>query len=159
MHNDGEVYTLSPYSLVWDGDCYYAVGYLEKYDKVVSHRVDRILKRPEILEEVDYVEADPDFDINQFINTMFRMYDAPRREVELICDNDVMDAIIDWFGTEVKTYPCDGDEEHFIVEAEIAVGKLFYNWIFGFGGKVKIAASEDVREEYRRMVLEAVNVV
>ena len=84
---------------------------------------------------------------------------APRREVELICDNDVMDAIIDRFGTEARTYPCYDDEERFAVEAEVAVGKLFFNWIFGFGGKVRIAAPEDVREEYRKKVLEAVNAV
>ena len=152
LHNDGEVYTLSPYSLVWDGDCYYVVGYSDKYERVVSHRVDRILKRPEILEE-DSVPPSDDFDINKFINTMFRMYDAPRREVELICDNDVMDAIIDRFGVDVKIYP--RDSERVFVESEVAVGKLFYNWVFGFGGKVKIAAPEDVKEEYKKMVLEA----
>ena len=38
------------------------------------------------------------FDVNKYINTTFRMYNAPRRQVELVCDNGVMDAIIDRFG-------------------------------------------------------------
>ena len=80
---------------------------------------------------------------------------APRQEEELICDNDVMAAFIDRFGTEVKTYPCDDDEEHFVVEAEVAVSKLYYNWILGFGGKVKIAGPEEVKTEYKKMVKKA----
>ena len=58
------------------------------------------------------------------------MYNAPRAEVELLCDNSVMDAIIDRFGPDVQTYA--GDLQNFRVIEEIAVGKVFFNWIFGF---------------------------
>ena len=44
-------YTFSPYSLVWDGDNYYVVGYSDKYENIGSHRVDRIAEQPEILDE------------------------------------------------------------------------------------------------------------
>ena len=42
LHHGGERYTFSPYSLVWDGDNYYVVGYSDKYQTIGSHRVDRI---------------------------------------------------------------------------------------------------------------------
>ena len=45
--------------------------------------------------------------------------------------------IIDRFGPNVETYACD--QQNFRVIAEIAVGKIFFNWIFGFDGKVKMA--------------------
>lgn len=154
LHNGGEFYTFSPYSLVWDGDFYYVVGYSDKYQNVGSHRVDRIYRRPEVLDNAA-VPAPVGFDINKFVNTMFRMYNAPRREVELICDNSVMDAIIDKLGPNVNTYACD--LHNFRVIAEVAVGKVFFNWIFGFGGKVKIKAPEDVKNKYRDMVLKAAN--
>ena len=51
LHNNGEKYTFSPYSLIWDGDFYYVVGYSDKYKSIGSHRVDRIAKQPEILDE------------------------------------------------------------------------------------------------------------
>lgn len=152
LHHGGEQYTFSPYSLVWDGDNYYVVGYSDKYDSIGSHRVDRIYQRPEILNEA-VVPAPLGFDINKYINTMFRMYNAPRKEVELVCDNGVMDAIIDKFGPDVETYACD--QHNFRVIAEIAIGSVFFNWIFGFGGLVKIKAPEDVKEEYKKQVLKA----
>jgi len=156
LHHGGEVYTFSPYSLVWDGDFYYVVGYSDKYQSVGSHRVDRIYQRPEILSEAA-VPAPLGFDVSKYIHTTFRMYNAPRREVELVCDNGVMDAIIDRFGPDVETYACD--QQNFRVIAEIAVGNVFFNWIFGFGGKVWIKAPEDVKEQYREQVLKAVKMI
>ena len=47
LHNNGEMYIFSPYSLIWDGDFYYVVGFSEKHQSIGSHRVDRIFKRPE----------------------------------------------------------------------------------------------------------------
>ena len=35
------------------------------------------------------------------------------------------------------------------------MGTVFYNWVFGFGGKVKIKAPEDVKEEYKKRILAA----
>lgn len=61
------------------------------------------------------------------------MYNAPRREVELVCDNGVMDAIIDRFGPDVETYACD--QQNFRVIAEVAVGTVFFNWILDLAVK------------------------
>lgn len=152
LHNGGEKYIFSPYSLVWDGDFYYVIGYSEKYKRLGSHRVDRIAETPEILDEPT-VPAGPGFDANKYINTMFRMYDAPRKEVELVVSNGLVNPIIDRFGPDVTIYACD--QENFRVITEVAVGTVFYNWVFGFEGKVKIKAPEDVKEEYKRRILAA----
>lgn len=156
LHHDGETYIFSPYSMVWDGDYYYVVGYSDKYHSIGSHRVDRIYRRPEILEE-SAIPPEANFDINTYVNTMFRMYNSDRCEVELQVDNSLMDAIIDKFGIDVKTYACD--QQSFRVIETIAVGTVFYNWVFGFNGKVKIKAPQHVREEYRNLVLSAANSV
>lgn len=156
LHHSGETYSFSPYSLVWDGDLYYVVGYSDKYQSIGSHRVDRIYQRPEILNEAA-VPAPLGFDVNKYINTTFRMYNAPRKEVELVCDNGVMDAIIDRFGPNVETYACD--QQNFRVIAEVAVGTVFFNWVFGFGGRVRIKAPEDVKEKYKVQVQKAAELI
>lgn len=156
LHHGGEIYSFSPYSLVWDGDNYYVVGYSDKYKSIGSHRVDRIAKNPDILEE----SAAPQpvgFDVAKYIKTTFRMYNAPRVEVELLCDNSVMDAIIDRFGPNVHTYA--GDLQNFRVIEEVAIGNVFFNWIFGFEGKVRIKGPESVKEQYRQLVLRAAELV
>ena len=156
LHNEGKTYVFSPYSLVWDGDYYYVIGYSDKYQSIGSHRVDRIYKRPEILEEAA-IPPPVGFDISTYINTMFRMYDADRQEVELQVDNQLMDAIIDKFGPDVTTYACD--QHSFRVVAVVSVGTTFYNWIFGFRGKVKLRGPEIVRQEYAALVREAAELI
>ena len=84
---------------------------------------------------------------------MFRMYNSERCTVELVCDNSVMDAIIDRFGEDVRTYA--NNMNTFRAEVEIAANHVFYSWVFGFGGRVKIKSPENVKAEYIQMVKEA----
>lgn len=150
---DGYWYKFSPYRLVWNGDYYYVVGWYEKYKRIMSYRVDRIVSVPKILEDEDIIPMPKDFDLDHHLNTMYHMFSTDRREVELICNNDVMDAIIDRFGEDVSTYAFD--MENFKVEVEVAVNKLFFMWIFGFEGKVIIRNPIDVKRQYEKMIFDS----
>lgn len=146
---DGYTYVFSPYKLIWNGDYYYAVGYSDKHEGIGSFRVDRIVRQPKVLED-DAVLPPDDFNLNTYLNSMFRMYNGNRKEVELICDNEMMDAIIDKFGKDVNVLA--NDMKSFRVITEVAVGNVFFSWIFGFGGKVSIKSPQDVKEQYSQMV-------
>lgn len=151
LKHNGRAYVLSPLHLVWNGDFYYLVGVAED-NSIKNFRVDRIAKCPKILEE-NSIPAHEDFDIDDYINTTFRMFNAKHTDVELLCDNDVIDSIIDRFGenieiTEVAT-------EKFKITVNIATSHIFYSWVFGFGGKVKILGPNVVRDEYLNMVKKA----
>ena len=148
---DGYTYIFSPYKLIWNGDYYYAVGYSEKHKGIGSFRLDRIVRQPNILEE-EITFPPKGFDLNTYLNSMFRMYNGKRKEIELVCDNDVMDAIIDKFGKDVKVLA--NDMRSFRVIANISVGSVFYSWVFGFGGKVTIKAPEEVKNEYKKIVMD-----
>lgn len=153
-HN-GEVYLFSPYYLVWNGDYYYVVGYSEKHLGIGSFRLDRFVNPPEILERAACPQPFS-FDITKYINTMFRMYDSEHAEVELICDNDTMDAIVDKFGTRVQTKQID--KETFQVRVNVAISHVFFSWIFGFCGKVQIESPNEVRKQYLKMLENSINV-
>ncbi len=149
LKHDGEVYVFSPYKLIWNGDYYYVVGYSEKHEGIGSFRLDRIVKQPEILDE-DTIQPSSDFDLNFYLNSMFHMYNGERREIELICDNDVMDSIIDKFGKDVAIETLDN--QTFRATVITSVGSVFYSWIFGFGGKVSIQSPLDVKSHYFDML-------
>lgn len=72
------------------------------------------------------------------------------KNVELICDNSVMDSIIDRFGQDVTTYA--NDMTSFRVIVNVATSHVFYSWVFGFGGLVKIKAPQDVKDKYEEML-------
>ena len=149
LKHDGETYVFSPYTLVWNGDYYYVVGYSDKHKNIGSFRVDRIFAQPTILK--DTAEPMPkDFDIAEYVNTMFRMYNSDRMEVELICDNSVMGSIIDRFGEDVKTYAYNMNAFKAVVN--VAVNHVFFSWIFGFSGKVKINSPQNVKDKFCDML-------
>ena len=151
-----EPYKITPLHLVWNGDYYYMIGVYDYKNRLGTFRVDRINKIPTILKE-DGIPAPEGFDLNQYMNTTFRMFDSEHEEVELICSNDLMDAIIDRFGTNVTTYA--NNMESFRVIVNVAVSHVFYSWVFGFGGKVKIKGPIAVKEKYIEMVRAALECV
>ena len=155
LKNDGAPYVFSPYKLVWNGDYYYMVGYSDKHKHIGMFRVDRIVKAPEILEEA--AETMPeDFDINHYLNTMLRMYDGERKKVKLICDNDVIDSVIDKFGDDIEVIK--NTKTTSIVTLDIVVSHIFFSWVFGFGGLVKIKSPDAAKKQYADMVLKSVNI-
>ena len=68
-----------------------------------------------------------------------------------------MDAIIDKFGTGAKTYAFDMTS--FKLEANVAINHVFFSWIFGFGGKVKIKSPIEVKQQYADMVKAAADIL
>ncbi len=78
------------------------------------------------------------------------MFGTDYTTVTLLCANDVVDSILDRFGKSTKLTPVD--DSHFRIKVDVAVSNVFYSWIFGFSGKVRIEGPEDVRTAYMDMV-------
>lgn len=149
LKHNGEPYVITPLHLVWNGDYYYMIGVYDYKQRIGNFRVDRIAKCPVLLNE-DATPVPENFNIDEYINTTFRMFNSNHAEVELICDNDVMDSIIDRFGEDVTTYANDMTSFRAIVN--VATSHIFYSWVFGFCGKVRIKAPAHVKEDYEKMV-------
>ena len=154
LKNKGEIYKLSPYKLIWSGDYYYVIGYSEKKGKVINFRVDRIAAAPTILSE-NAIPVPKDFDLENFTKEVFFMFSGDEVEVDLQCDNSLMKTMIDRFGENVKTLAYDMTSFRLITE--VSVSPTFFGWVFGFDGKVKILGPQNVKEQYYKMISEAMN--
>ncbi len=97
LRNDGKPFIFSPHRLVWNGDFYYMIGVFDNGKRVGTFRLDRIQKRPDILDE-DALPFPVGFDFEKHLQTSFRMYGTDYTTVDLICSNNVMDAILDKYG-------------------------------------------------------------
>lgn len=143
-HN-GKSYIFTPYDLVWSHDRYYVFGYSENHQAIVKFRVDRIYK-PEIV-DFSAKERPKGYDIAEICKNTFLMYDADVCLVELLCENRMMNSIIDHFGIDVSVRAFD--DNHFIVSAKTALSAAFFAWIFTFCGKVRLISPTDAVEAYR----------
>lgn len=154
LKNKGEIYRISPYKLIWSGDYYYVIGYSEKKGKVINFRVDRIAAAPTILSE-NAIPVPKDFDLENFTKEVFFMFSGDEVEVDLQCDNSLMKTMIDHFGENVKTLAYDMTSFRLITE--VSVSPTFFGWVFGFDGKVKMLGPKNVKEQYYKMISEAMN--
>ena len=154
LKNKGEIYKLSPYKLIWSGDYYYVIGYSEKKGKVINFRVDRIAVAPTILSE-NAIPVPKDFDLENFTKEVFFMFSGDEVEVDLQCDNSLMKTMIDRFDENIKTLAYDMTSFRLITE--VSVSPTFFGWVFGFDGKVKILGPKNVKEQYYKMISEAMN--
>ena len=154
LRNNGEVYSISPYHMVWTGDYYYVVGYSNKHEKIVSFRVDRIADIPKIANIASEL-APANFDLPQYTRQVFGMFDGNTQLVDLRCDNSLMKTVIDRFGEDITVLAYDMDS--FRLKIEVSLSPTFYGWIFGFGGKIQILGPQVAKDEYIKMLESALN--
>ncbi len=151
--NNGDPYTVSPYSLIWDGDYYYLRGYCDEREAMRTFRLDRILETPTLLYE-SAIPKPLTYNIAEYNKFVFRMYDTDEPvKVALICKASLMKTIIDNFGMEVDTVPVN--EECFEVNVMVCTSPTFYRWVFGFNGAIKIVSPDSVRMEYMNRLQKA----
>ena len=151
--NGGSPYTVSPYTLEWDGDYYYLRGFCDERQAVRTFRIDRIAEQPKILNQIA-VPPPEDYSPAQYSKCVFRMFDTDQpEEIQLQCHVSTMKYLIDNFGMDVKTEPIG--EDSFRAKVLVCASSTFYRWLFGFNGKIKILGPEAVKNAYREMLQKA----
>ncbi len=149
LKNGGAPYVLSPYTLTWNGDFYYVVGWSEKHGKLATFRVDRIHEVPELLPE-RAVPRPKGYSIGSFAEKAFQLFDAAHARVELLCENGAMNTVIDHFGDQIR--PRRADAEHFRVTVEVSLSPTFYAWVFEFGGMIRIEGPAEAKMGFENLM-------
>ncbi len=153
--NDGHPYTVSPYTLIWDGDYYYMRGFCDERQDMRNFRLDRIAEQPKILNQIAIMPPDG-YTPAEYSKYVFRMFDTDEPiTVQLHCHVSVMKYLIDNFGSHVETEVVD--DEHFTATVSVCTSSTFYRWVFGFNGKIKIVGPQSVLDAYKEMLSIALN--
>ncbi len=148
--NDGKPYTVSPYTLIWDGDYYYFRGYCDEREAMRTFRLDRILEAPKVLSDAA-VPKPENYNMAVYSKSVFRMFDSDElTDVTLLCHASMMKVMIDNFGLDVDTWPVD--DLHFEARIKVCASPTFYRWVFGFDGAIRIVGPDDIKQEYKRML-------
>lgn len=148
FRHDGETYTVSPYVLYWNEDYYYVVGYHDKREMVAAFRVDR-LHNPKVIDERAVAKPN-NFNIEDYANKIFKMFDGEDAMVELECENHLMKYIIDHYGIDTETER--KSENTFIAKVPATLTPTFYSWVFQFGGQMQILGPEIAVENYKKLL-------
>ena len=147
-----KLHKVSPYALIWSNDSYYLICNNEKYDNLMHVRIDRISsvnvtkEKARHFSEVSYYTNK--FDAADYANKSFNMFSGEPKPVQLICNNDLLDVMLDRFGKNIKIQK--NDEASFILKTNAAVSNGLVAWILQFGSRVKVKAPNDLIYEIKK---------
>ena len=66
--------------------------------------------------------------------------------------NNLLDTIVDRFGTGADVFYRPDDERHFVVSTDIAISDQFYGWLAGFRKMAQIISPPDVVADFQKFL-------
>lgn len=154
FRHDGAWYEISPLSLMWDDENYYMLGFDTAAKKLKHYRVDKMTDISALDRPRDGKDEFEKIDMPQYSKKVFGMFTGDVQTVRMRFENRLVGAVIDRFGRDTMIPAFD--ESHFTVSVDVAVSPQFFAWVFAFGTAVEILSPESVREEFKKMALDAV---
>ena len=130
-------------------------GFCDERDDIRTFRVDRIENRPKLLVG-PAVKRPKGYRVERYTQEVTRMFSTNETiEVVLRCDVDLMKAVIDKFGSNVRTKPVG--EKQFFATVKVCPSPTFYRWVFGWDGKIKIDGPDSAIAQYKTMLLDEIS--
>lgn len=149
LKHGGEVYGVSPYSLVWENDNYYLVCYCNKHEKICRYRVDRMIN-VEVTDTPVKPMTDEDKQEVANMQSLYGMYGGEPVSVTMQFDNSLANVVIDKFG--MNCHPHRNSDDTFCLTADVQIAPTFWGWFFQFGSKAKIIAPESIVEQAKQYI-------
>ncbi len=143
---EDKAFTVSPYALIWSDDHYYVVCNNEKYDNLMNLRIDRI-KRLSITVQTarhfsEVSNYKNSFDSADYASKLFNMYSGEQKPIELVCENELLETMLDRFGEKVRVQKVD--DNHFLLRTNAVVSNGLVAWVLQFGGRVTVRMPNDL---------------
>ena len=151
-HN-GYLYEVSPYATIWKKDRYYLIGWSEKHNDIASFRIDR-MELPKLIRKKRR-PAPETLRLEDHSDKIFSMFDGPEETVILRCRPNLMNMIVDQFGTDVNIIR--RDENSLDVSVTVHLSPTFYGWLFQFAGEMTVVGPEQVCEQYATRLQTAID--
>ncbi|MCR5545625.1 MAG: WYL domain-containing protein, partial [Lachnospiraceae bacterium] len=96
-----EAYLISPWSLLWDEENYYLIGFDSKDGIIKHYRVDKMHGISTVDEKRDGLSAYEKLDMSSYTDVMFGMYAGTEETVTLVAKNYLVGVVLDRFGVDI----------------------------------------------------------
>ena len=150
LRRNGELYNISPWSLVWDDSNYYLVGYDTASKEIRHYRVDKMQKtqlgKTERTGEAEFKK----YDIKSYSSAVFGMFGGTMERVTLSCGNRLANVMLDRFGSDTVVLK-DG-KDRFRITVNVIPSPVFLGWVISFGTEVKIVSPDHVANNLKRLL-------
>lgn len=150
LHKSSQQY-VSPYLMILHNQRYYLMAYSEYWGNMVFHRLDRITNMTITEEKATPISRVPGYEkginFKDLSSTMPYMYTDKPEQIEFLADVEIIDQIIDWFGSEVRIMKAE-DEGRVKVRIKASPNAMEH-WAMQYINFVEITAPESLRERIK----------
>jgi predicted DNA-binding transcriptional regulator YafY len=109
-------------------------------------RIDRIKKIAITKEPVRHFSEVSDykrsFDSADYAGKLFNMYSGEPKPIEIVCENDLLETMLDRFGERVKVQKVD--DNSFLLRTNAVVSDGLAAWVLQFGGRVTVKMPKEL---------------
>lgn len=141
LKHGGELYTVSPFQLIWENNNYYLACYCFKHKKICRYRVDR-MTNVSVSDEKRCKLTEEEAEEMKNQRSLYSMYGGEEETVQIQFDNSLINVVIDRFGERVICH--QNSENTFYINADVQISPTFWGWLFQFGDKAKILGPSQV---------------
>lgn len=146
LHKTSQQY-VSPHRMIFHNQRYYLMAYSEYWGNIVFHRLDHITdmtvtdRKSTPLNSVKGYESGINYRALAF--NMPYMYGDPQERIDFLADTEIIDQILDWFGTDARMMKTE-DESKVMVSVKASPTAMEY-WAMQYINHVEIVAPESLR--------------
>lgn len=158
LHKSSQQY-VSPYLMILHNQRYYLMAYSEYWGNMVFHRLDRITNMTVSDQPAVPLRSLPGYengiDYKALSSTMPYMYTDKPERIELLADTEIIDQIIDWFGTGVQFVKTD-DPAKVKVFLKASPNAMVH-WALQYIGFVEVIEPVSLRKQIEEELVGGIN--
>ena len=150
LHKSSQQY-VSPYLMILHNQRYYLMAYSEYWGNMVFHRLDRITNMTMTDKKATPIRTVAGFengiDYKNLSTAMPYMYTDEPERIDFLADINIIDQVIDWFGTDIKLMKTD-DENKVQVYVKASPNAMEH-WAMQYINYVEIISPQSLRTRMR----------
>ncbi len=148
----GELYTVSPFAVTLNNDNYYLIAYDHKFKDLRHFRIDKMQAIKSTPAPREGMELFKNFNIVEYNQKTFNMFGGKEETIQIQCNNSLVGAFIDRFGTDLFIRPDFEHSNKSIIRITVNLSPQFYAWIFGLGKGVVILSPQSVIDGFTAQI-------
>ena len=148
----GATYKISPFKLIINDGYYYLLAWSSSRKAITTFRIDRMKGVEILLDQREGYEEFAKIDMEAYTQQHFGMFSGDQKLISLRFTNNLLDTMVDRFGTGSDVlYRPDG-ERHFILSTHVAISDQFYGWLCGFRKMAQIISPPDIVNDFQQFL-------
>lgn len=138
---------VTPYAIIYDEQQFYLIGIKEGKENFYHYRLDRIKNIKELNEKRDIQKTSAQ--IQEYAESTIEMFAGNIEEIEAICDNPLLNPVLDKFGKNITIIKNDDKTFKLLLDTD---RNGFLYWALKNLREVEIIKPESLREEIKEIV-------